>query len=1164
MLAYLPHHKDVSWPKLAVDDVRHALRRAFAMPNDERRAMGQAAYDYLRADLRPEVLLPQAEELIKSAWAKKVAQEPFLPALVPALKTWLTPETEPVDLPAWLARIESAQAEERWADGVTLAKNALKHGAGHPASAQAGLWNRLGFCHFHLNHRPEAEIAFNRAVELAPTDLAGLTNLAGFYYQQERFDRATEFINRALQVNPQDIDTLMLLGNCALNLGDVDTARLAFGRVQTLAPTTEGIDELVQALAAAEPASDPDPAPEPPTAPAPLRPAPGASAGFSSRPAAGRLPQPLPGPLFLNVGCGKDVRQNFVNIDLFSDDPTVVAMDVRRLDLPDSCADGVLASDILEHFSHREVDAVLAEWARVLKPGGELILRCPSLHLQAKAYLSGVWNADVASYMIFGGQTNPGDYHCIAFDEASIRRHLAAAGLTVTAFEEVDTPQERGFINLNMTVHARKSPVSRPNGAIGVVWEGSQFVTHSLALINREVCLRLAGQAGVDLSVVPFEAHQFGPETDPRFAAIAQNINRLLAGPVDVTVRHQWPPNFAPPPAGHWVMMQPWEFGSLPKNWIEVMRRQVDEVWAYTNYVRDCYIRSGMPAERVHVVPPGVAVDTFRPDAPPLALSTGKRFKFLFVGGTIGRKGIDILLKAYTAAFTAADDVCLVIKDMGGQSFYEGQTAQEMIAKMRQQPNAPEIEYIDAMLDEAQLAGLYTAADCLVHPYRGEGFGLPIAEAMACGLPVIVTGHGAALDFCTADTAYLIPAQEVRLPRKEIGGKETVDFPWWAEPDPAALQQLLRHVFTHPTEARQKAQAGMAFVRSNFTWDRTAHLVQERLQHLRGQPIVRQPAAPDPAALARVQAALAPGQALLEAGQLEEAAAELADVAARMPGEPAAHNLLGLALYRLDRLAEAEAAFQQAAAVAPGQIDAHLLLADLYRTHRAYRQAMAAVRAALEIDGENIEALVSYGLLMLDLDDLEGGEMAWERLVDAPTDHPGVSALLAALVGKGSARVGLAELLTRVEAAQAAEAWPQAAALLKGVLRHGSLAPAEAAGLWNRLGLCHFHQGQFTEAGIALARGLELAPDNLDLLGNMAQLTYQQEQFDRATEFINRALKITPDDVNILSLLGNCAVQLGALDVADMAFRRVKLLAPQTPGVDDVLAQLEALEHEPA
>ena len=58
-----------------------------------------------------------------------------------------------------------------------------------------------------------------------------------------------------------------------------------------------------------------------------------------------------------------------------------------------------------------------------------------------------------------------------------------------------------------------------------------------------------------------------------------------------------------------------------------------------------------------------------------------------------------------------------------------------------------------------ELAGLYAACDCLVHPYRGEGFGLPIAEAMACGLPAIVTGYGAAMDFCDERTSYPILAR---------------------------------------------------------------------------------------------------------------------------------------------------------------------------------------------------------------------------------------------------------------------------------------------------------------------------------------------------------------------------------------------------------------------
>jgi predicted O-linked N-acetylglucosamine transferase (SPINDLY family)/GT2 family glycosyltransferase len=377
-----------------------------------------------------------------------------------------------------------------------------------------------------------------------------------------------------------------------------------------------------------------------------------------------------------------------------------------------------------------------------------------------------------------------------------------------------------------------------PGCSVALVWEGAVGVLHSLAHVNRELTRRLV-ERGHEVSLLPTDAREGPVRPVPLHPLLAERLNRPLSRPAEVHVRHGWPPDFQPPPSGRWVLIQPWEFGSLPRAWVDPLLRSVDEVWAYTEHVRRCYLEAGLPEERVHVVPLGVDDARFRPDAPPLRLRTGRGFKFLFVGGTIHRKGIDLLLDVYSRTFTSRDDVCLVIKEVGAGSFYRGQTAEQQIRALQERPGGPEIEYIEQDFSEEQMAGLYTACDCLVHPYRGEGFGLPIAEAMASGLPVIVTGLGAAPDFCHPGNAFLVPARVARFPEKRIGEVETVDHPWLAEPDAEALAHCMRRVVEHRDEAKVRAEAGCAHVRSRLTWEHAVAAVEARLAGLLQRPARR-------------------------------------------------------------------------------------------------------------------------------------------------------------------------------------------------------------------------------------------------------------------------------------------------------------------------------------
>jgi GT2 family glycosyltransferase/Flp pilus assembly protein TadD len=410
---------------------------------------------------------------------------------------------------------------------------------------------------------------------------------------------------------------------------------------------------------------------------------------------------------------------------------------------------------------------------------------------------------------------------------AHVRKNLA---LFFSAWGKQFDPSWKFIPNLGT---AKKNK----NGEPVIVWEGSQYVKHSLALINREMCVRLA-KDNVELSLIPYGNDSYKPAAKDPESILIPYFNKKVDN-ADIHVRLQWPPKFEAPESGHWVINQPWEFGILPKEWVNIFSRQIDEMWVISSYVRDVYVNSGVPADRVFVVPCGINPELFHPAVKPYKLKTKKAFKFLFVGGTILRKGIDILLDAYTQSFTAADDVCLVIKDMGGDSFYKGMNCKERIASITKQKNAPAIEYIDRMLSDKEIASLYTACDVLVHPYRGEGFGLPILEAMACGTPAIVTNGGASLDFCSAQNSLLINAHKVFYADKRIGEYEMNDRPWLLEPSLDHLKELMVYALRHPSELAGLGVQGNLDAHQHWTWDHAYAILKERIAVLNKKPIKR-------------------------------------------------------------------------------------------------------------------------------------------------------------------------------------------------------------------------------------------------------------------------------------------------------------------------------------
>ena len=353
-----------------------------------------------------------------------------------------------------------------------------------------------------------------------------------------------------------------------------------------------------------------------------------------------------------------------------------------------------------------------------------------------------------------------------------------------------------------------------------LLWEGDFNPTSSVGQVNIELARRVANR--VDLSIRTRTARDSVP------AALRPFVDGPLPA-VDVHLRHGADDPVTPPREGAWVWVQAWELGAaLPCDWLRSMRRSVDAVLVYSPWVRDQVVRAGVPAERVMVAPLGVDAGRFSPDTPPLTLPTSKCFRFLYVGGTSLRKGNDVLLRAYLAAFTARDDVALVLKEFGNDGRYESVGLLGFEAAFAG-PDAPEVMRIPADLPVADLAGLYTACQAFVHPYRGEGFCLPLAEAMASGLHVITTDLGGASCFCTEATARLLSSRSVYLPRRRLRKRSLSNFPHWQEPSIRELIGAMRAIYEQPSSGLEAAARGRALIKRSFTWERAANVLMDHL-----------------------------------------------------------------------------------------------------------------------------------------------------------------------------------------------------------------------------------------------------------------------------------------------------------------------------------------------
>ncbi|KAL6049313.1 Glycosyltransferase, CAZy family GT4 [Balamuthia mandrillaris] len=305
------------------------------------------------------------------------------------------------------------------------------------------------------------------------------------------------------------------------------------------------------------------------------------------------------------------------------------------------------------------------------------------------------------------------------------------------------------------------------------------------------------------------------------------------------------------------------ETNSIPDEWVDICNddSRVTEIWVPSSFLVEVFSSAGVRRDKLHVVPVPIDTHLFDPNAfpsrpsPPLPRPSSihnnqnsRPFIFLSVFKMEERKGWDLLLRAFwdefrndppgrvelhlqTYLYPTPPPPLLPRDESSILTFISFSFPQE-IHQMYQR-KLPPVRILSKEQKVSEMPKLFLSADAFVLPTRGEGFGMPIVEAMAMELPVIATNWSGPSDFLTEANSYPLRVEKM----ESAGFFENGGGGQWAKPDVKHLQRLMRRVMEEQEtgEARRKGKRAREDVVERFEAERVAEMVQRRLVWLHHQ-----------------------------------------------------------------------------------------------------------------------------------------------------------------------------------------------------------------------------------------------------------------------------------------------------------------------------------------
>jgi len=262
-----------------------------------------------------------------------------------------------------------------------------------------------------------------------------------------------------------------------------------------------------------------------------------------------------------------------------------------------------------------------------------------------------------------------------------------------------------------------------------------------------------------------------------------------------------------------------WEARSFPAEWLEFATRRVQmaDLIIVPSEASATAFRELATDTPVEVVPLGYDPDEFYP----VERRQGQfhKTRFLLAGVAQPRKGSWLVLEAFERAFRHSHKAELTVWSTDQQPMYF-ELQKEYAGNKRIRFDQERVESVREVFEQH---------DVLISAHLSEGYGLLIPEAMATGMPCIVSRCSAPMEFFDGRCGYWIEMTDDYVP---IDLAFMADVPgFWRLPSVDSLAEQMREAVKHPKIAREKGDFAASYAAGKLTW---GHSVAKLLDVLRG------------------------------------------------------------------------------------------------------------------------------------------------------------------------------------------------------------------------------------------------------------------------------------------------------------------------------------------